>query len=75
MLSTLPVLFVVVIGNGDIDLSISSMFKLCFETGTNVERFIGSLIELFGDDNIFEISPFEELEYVVFGSIACLRIE
>ena len=36
----------VVIGIGGAVVLILSRFKLCFETGTKVERFIGSFIEL-----------------------------
>ena len=35
----------VLVGIGGVDGTKSSMFRLCLETGTNVERFIGNLME------------------------------
>ena len=62
----------VVIGIGGTVVLILSRFKLCFETGTKVERFIGSFIEL--ELIGFTINP-EDGDILTGGSIALWRRE
>ena len=72
MPSMLPALLEVLVGIGGAVDTKPSMFKLCLETGTKVERFIGNLIELTGGE--LAIIPCE-WDIMVLGSMVFFRNE